>query len=218
MVRSIRWVGIRQRFFATLAGQLGHPRGVLGRGVARMLNRGNFRAVSAAVEALGVRPGEAVADIGFGGGVGLPLLVDRVGDDGRVYGVDISTSMIDRATRRFRGQVTAGRLRLLAGSLAALPLPDHTLDGAITVNTVYFVPELDRAFAELARVLRPSGRLVVGIGDPDWMASLPVTPYGFTLRSVAELIAGLERSGLSLADHRELRRGEQSFHLLVARA
>lgn len=183
-----------------------------------MLNRGNFRAVSAAVEALGVRPGEAVADIGFGGGVGLPLLVDRVGDDGRVYGVDISTSMIDRATRRFRGQVTAGRLRLLAGSLAALPLPDHTLDGAITVNTVYFVPELDRAFAELARVLRPSGRLVVGIGDPDWMASLPVTPYGFTLRSVAELIAGLERSGLSLADHRELRRGEQSFHLLVARA
>jgi SAM-dependent methyltransferase len=216
VIRNICGVNLRERYLATLAGQLGHPRGVLGKGVARLLNRGNVRAVSAAVEAAGVRPGESAADIGFGGGVGLPMLLDRVGGTGTAYGIDISTSMIDRAARRLRGQVESGRLRLLEGSLTHLPLPEHSIDAAITVNTVYFVPQLDQAFGELARVLRPSGRLVVGLGDPDWMAKLPFTPYGFALRPVAELVAGLQQAGLTLSDHRELHRGEQAFHLLVA--
>lgn len=210
-------MGLRKRLFAVVASQLGHPRGVLGRGVARLLNRGNQGAVTAAVAASAAGPGEAVADVGFGGAVGLPLLLDRVGAQGQVYGIEISTSMLARAAKRFRRPVAAGTLRLLEGSLTGMPLPDQALDAAITTNTVYFVPELERAFAELARVLRPAGRLVVGIADPDAMAQMPVTEYGFRLRPVAEVVTALQGAGFTLAEQRTIDRAGLRFHLLVAR-
>ncbi len=201
---------------STLAGQLGNPHGLLGKGVAAMLDRGNRAMVAGAVEAAEVAPGAAAADIGFGGGVGLSLLLDRVGAGGTVHGVEISPDMLARARSRFVSEVGAGRLRLLTGSLTELPLADAAVDAAITVNTVYFVPELDRACAELARVVRPGGRVVVGIGDPAAMARMPFTAYGFRLRPVADVIGELERVGFAVED-RVIEHRPVPAHLLVAR-
>jgi arsenite methyltransferase len=200
-----------------VAGQLGRPHGLLGRGVAIMLNRGNRRSLAAAVQATDIAPGGVAADIGFGGGVGLGLLLDRVGDDGLVHGVEVSEDMLRRARSRFAAHVEAGRLRLTDGSLTAVPLDDNSVDAAITVNTVYFVPELDAACAELARVLRPGGRAVVGIGDPEAMARLPFTSYGFTLRPVSDVIAALQKAGLDVVEHPRLDDVAIAHHLLVAR-
>jgi arsenite methyltransferase len=113
--------------------------------------------------------------------------------------------------------VDSGRLRLTQGSLTALPLADAALEAAITVNTVYFVADLDAACAELARVLRPGGRAVVGVGDPDAMARLPFTGYGFTLRPVAEVIAALEKAGLAVIEQQRLDEVAIPHNLLVAR-
>jgi SAM-dependent methyltransferase len=206
---------VRARLLSSLAGQLGNPHGVLGKGIAFVLNRGNKAAIAGAVEAASVAPGGAAADVGFGGGAGLSLLLDRVGADGVVHGVEISADMLARARSGHGSDIESGRLRLLEGSLTALPLPDDSLDAAITVNTVYFVPDLRAACAELARVVRPGGRLVVGIGDPDAMAKLPFTPYGFTLRPVPEVIAALEQAGCQV-EHRRLANTPIPHHLLVA--
>ena len=65
-----------------------------------MLNRGNRWSVKAAVQLSGAAPGKVVADVGFGGGIGLSLLLDRVGDRGVVCGIDISRDMLDRARSR----------------------------------------------------------------------------------------------------------------------
>ncbi len=199
-----------------VAGQLGHPSGPLGKVVALMLNRGNRATVAAAVEAAEVTAGDVAADIGFGGGVGLPLLLERAGTDGVVYGVEISTDMLTRAKSRHTAEIGSGRLRLLAGSLDDLPFDADSLDAAITVNTLYFVEDLDRACAELARVLRPRGRLVVGVGDPDAMAKMPFTPYGFRLRPVADLEAALVRAGFDVRET-PLAGAPVPFHLLTAR-
>ncbi len=201
---------------STIAGQLGNPSGVLGKGVARMLDRANRYMIDAAVDAARVAPGEAAADIGFGGGIGLRLLLDRTGSDGAVTGVELSRDMLTRARSRFAGEITAGRLRVLDGSLTELPLGNAELDAVITANTFYFVPELERACTELARVLRPKGRLVVGLGDPDAMAAMPFTRYGFRLRPVAEVIAALEQAGLTV-EHRVLEHKPISGHLLIGR-
>ena len=75
---------IRERLLAGLAGQLRRPHGVAGRAMGSMLNRANRAAVSAAVDALAPAPGQVTADIGFGGGLGLALLLGRVGTTGRV--------------------------------------------------------------------------------------------------------------------------------------
>ncbi len=206
---------VRARLLSTLAGQLGNPHGVLGKGVAFLLNRGNKVAIAGAVSATGVAPGATAADIGFGGGAGLSLLLDRVGADGVVHGVEISADMLARARSGRASDLGAGRLRLAEGSLTALPLADDSLDAAITVNTVYFVPDLTAACAELARVVRPGGRVVIGIGDPDAMAKLPFTSYGFTLRPVPEVIAALEQAGCDV-EHRPLANRPIPHHLLVA--
>jgi arsenite methyltransferase len=209
-------VNLRRRLNAGLARQLGHPAGLAGRVVGRALNRGNRRVVSAAVDALAVPPGAAVADIGFGGGVGLELLLERVGDDGRVHGVDISAEMLDRASRRFRDAIAAGRLTLHHGSMTDPPFAAGQLDGIISTNTIYFVADLDGAFAALAAALKPSGRIVLGMGDPEAMRAMPFTPYGFTLRPVDDVVASLVRAGLALEEDRRVGHGQLPFHLLVA--
>jgi arsenite methyltransferase len=193
---------LRQKLLSTVAGQLGRPHGLLGPLVARALNRGNARAIAAAVDAADVPRGGVAADIGFGGGLGLQLLLDRVGADGVVHGIEVADDMLNRARSRFSDDVGASRLKLAHGSLTALPLDDASIDAVITLNTVYFISELEAACAELARVLRPGGRAVVGIGDPEVMARAPFTPYGFTLRPVVEIVAALEQSGLTVEHHR----------------
>lgn len=206
---------LRTRFRKGLAGQLGHPRGPLGRVVGRRLNRSNRGKVTASIDALGDLDAAAVADLGFGGGVGLEVLLDRVGTAGHVHGVELSQTMLSRAQRRFRNEVGEGRLHLHAGSLTQLPLADDSLDAAITVNTIYFLPELDPALAELARCLKPSGRAVVGIADPVMMTKVPFTEYGFHIRSVAEVVAALSRAPLALKEDRRVGEGDEAGHLLV---
>ena len=98
---------------------------------------------------------------------------------GRVHGVEVSDTMLSQAARRYRRDVAAGRLALHTGSLTQLPFADSALDGVLTVNTIYFIAELNCAFTELARVVGSAGRIVVGVADPDAMARMPFTGHGF---------------------------------------
>jgi ubiquinone/menaquinone biosynthesis C-methylase UbiE len=207
---------LRERLLATVAGQLGRPHGILSPLVARALNRGNERAIAAAVDSAEIACGAVTADIGFGGGAGLQLLLDRVGDGGVVHGIEIADDMLRRARSRFGNDVGSGRLRLSRGSLTGLPLDDNSVDALITVNTVYFISELEAACTELARVVRPGGRVVIGIGDPDVMARLPFTPHGFTIRPVGEIAAALQDSGLQV-EQRRIEEKPMPRHLFIGR-
>ena len=158
-------MGARGRIEAGIARQLGHPTGLVGRLISKGLNRGNRRVVERAVEALPSGPNAAVADMGFGGGIGLRLLLDRPGAP-TVHGVEVSTEMIRQARAAFAAELAVGRLRLHHASITALPLATSSLDGLISVNTVYFIDDLDQAFSELARTLASEGRAVIGIRGP----------------------------------------------------
>jgi len=207
-------MGLRTRYDRLLARHLRRPEGPLGRLVAGRLDRRNRALIDSAIEALELEPGSVVADIGFGGGIGLELLLGRVTVE-QAIGVDISPAMVESARRRFAGEVRQGRLRLESGSLTEMPLPDSALDGAITVNTVYFVDDLGAALGEVARVLRPRGRLVIGIGDPDAMGRMRFTAHGFRLRSITELEGAITGSGLMLLDHRRVGEASVPGHLLT---
>lgn len=208
-------MGLRSRFLAGLARQLGQPEGLRGRIIGRGLNKGNRVAVTAAVAATDLRPGQVAADIGFGGGLGLQLLLDRVGADGHVHGVELSTTMLETATRRHARERSEGRLTLHAGTLGDLPLAEDSVDALITTNTIYFVEDLQRAFAEMVRVLRPTGRAVIGIADPEWLAATPVAAHGFRVRPIAELVGLLEQAGFSSVNDALVGGDERGFHLLV---
>ena len=182
----------------------------------RGLNRGNRDVVLAAVAATGLAAGQVGADIGFGGGVGLRPLLDRVGSEGHVHGVELSDTALAVARRRFGSDTAEGRLSLHAGDLADLPLPDDSLDAVITVNTVYFVEDLGRAFAELVRVVRPGGRAIIGVGDPATMSAMPVTAHGFALRPIKDLVSVLRGSGFGEVGDERVGTAARGFHILVA--
>ncbi len=208
-------MGLRDRMLGGLAAQLGRPTGLRGRLVGIMLNRSNRGTIAAAIDALDLQPDAVAADLGFGGGVGLALLLERVGSQGKVVGVDYSSTMVNRASGSFKSDVASGRLHLQNGSITQLPLKDGSLQGAITINTIYFISELDRAFSELARVIARGGRVVVGIGDPGMMSRIPTTPFGFTIRPVDDVAAVAKSAGLALQDHRRVGQGDEASHLLV---
>jgi arsenite methyltransferase len=207
----------RDRLNAALARQLRRPDGIVGRFIAGRLNRGNRGTIAAAIEGLELTAGSVAADLGFGGGIGLRLLLDRP-EVSEAVGVDFSEAMVTAARKRFKAELAEGRLRVESGSMTRLPLPDSSLDGAISVNTIYFLDDLAPALGELARVLRPDGRVVIGIGDPDAMADMSFTSHGFRLRPIPELEDSIARAGLDLVDHRRVASGRVRSHLLIGAA
>jgi arsenite methyltransferase len=209
---------VRAAINASVARQLRHPGGLAGQLVGAMMNRRNGQTITAAVDALSPQAGTVVADIGFGGGVGIKLLLDRVGAAGQVHGIEISQAMLNRAARRFRGEIADGRLSLHAASLTDLPLPQASLDGAITINTIYFIGDLDRAFSELARALKPSRHAVVGLADPEWMSKQPTTEHGFRIRPVSEVLDAAAHVGLVIDEALNPADGPFPYHLLVMSA
>ena len=213
---SLRDMDLPELVLSRVAAQLGHPHGLPGLVLGHLLNRANRVATTEAVEALDIPPGAVVADLGFGGGIGLELLLSRLLDGGLVHGVDRSSAMLSAAVRGHRREIETGRLALHNGPMEALPLETASLDGAITLNTLYFITDLAGALKECARVLKPSGQLVIGLGDPDTMARQPLTAHGFHVRPLVEVTNALLAAGLEVDQHRRVSTGDGVFHLLVA--
>lgn len=197
------------RLRAALSRQLSHPTGPGGRVVARLMNRGNRDLNADAIERLDVRQGLRVLDLGFGGGLTFGPLWER---GATVVGIDRAADMVAAARERHADQVAAGRLELHEGDVERLPLGDGAIDRILTVNTVYFWPDLALAFGELHRVLAPGGRVVLAIRDMKVMQQLD--PAVFTLREPAELVAALRAAGFAEADVHTPAGGKT--HLIVA--
>ena len=117
-----------------------------------------LRAWSIAVLAL--RPRERVVDIGSGTGEHARALADAVGESGEVVGVDPNEGMRAEAARR------APRARFVDGTAYDLPFPDGSVDAVTCERVFQHLDDPDRATREIARVLRPGGRVV--ITDTDW--------------------------------------------------
>ncbi|MEI8335090.1 MAG: ubiquinone/menaquinone biosynthesis methyltransferase, partial [Chloroflexota bacterium] len=101
--------------------------------------------------------GGSAVDVACGTGKVSAALAKRVGSTGRVVGVDFAPRMIDRALRAHR---TAANLEFVVGDALALPLPDATFDAATIAFGMRNLPDYRRGFAEMARVVRPGGRVV----------------------------------------------------------
>jgi arsenite methyltransferase len=114
-------------------------------------------------EALGAQPGERLLDAGCGPGFYVAELAEIVGDTGSVVGIDESDGMLCLAAARSEGR---SNVSFAQGVVTALPAEDESFDGAICVQVLEYVPEVDVALGELHRALRPGGRLVVW--DIDW--------------------------------------------------
>jgi ubiquinone/menaquinone biosynthesis C-methylase UbiE len=109
------------------------------------------------------RAGERILEPGFGTGQVLVALADRVGEDGKVYGIDISDGMVGEARKRLKREGLTGRVELTQGDAADLPYGDGCFDGVFMSFTLelFDTPEIPVVLGECMRVLKDGGRLCV---------------------------------------------------------
>jgi arsenite methyltransferase len=148
-------------------------------------------------------PGERVLDLGSGGGIDVLLSAQRVGPEGRAIGLDMTDEMLALA-RSNAAAANATNVEFLKGHIEAIPLPADSVDVVISNCVVNLAADKPAVFAEIARVLRPGGR----IGITDIVADDALTPAERAERgsyagciagalSISEMTDGLTAAGLT---------------------
>jgi arsenite methyltransferase len=108
-----------------------------------------------------LRPGERVVDVGCGAGIDSLIAAKKVGPEGRVIGVDMTPSMLEKARQ---GAKEAGlrNVEFREGYAEALPVEDGWADVVISNGVLNLMPDKAAALEEMSRVLKPNGRLQIG--------------------------------------------------------
>ena len=177
-----------------IAEQARRAHGPLGRLVAFIMARETWTQNQRAIAALDIENGENVLDIGCGHGRSLPALSDLT-PDGLVVGVDPSELMVKIAANRTKEMIEACRADVALAPVEDLPFVSESFDKALCVHVLYFWRDLHPALAEIARVLKPGGRLALLFRTDDCAAtaSFPADIYRF--RSCGDVATALDKVG-----------------------
>ncbi len=179
---------------ATRIGYSAQEIAALPEGANMGLSCGNPTAIAA------LRPGEVVVDLGAGGGFDCFLAGPKVGPAGRVIGVDMTPAMLTKA----RGNVAAYRsstgldnVEFRLGEIEHLPIADASVDVVISNCVINLSPDKPRVWREIARVLRPGGR--VAVSDIALLRPLPEA-----VAQMVEALVGCVAGAIEVENYRAM--------------
>jgi ubiquinone/menaquinone biosynthesis C-methylase UbiE len=141
-----------------LADRLGYPADVLDEIPDGAVE--SFAGVGYFFDLAELNDGETVVDLGSGSGMDVFFAATQVGSSGRVIGVDFTTEQLGKA-RRLAEEAGFDQVELREGRIENLPIDAGCCDCVISNGVINLAPEKERVFAEVARVLRPGGRLAI---------------------------------------------------------
>jgi ubiquinone/menaquinone biosynthesis C-methylase UbiE len=181
------------------AGHYDELTGIPSTAVQASLGCGNPTAVAE------LRPGDVVLDLGSGGGLDVLLSARRVGPTGFVYGLDATTEMIDLA-RRNATEAGVDNVEFLHGTIERIPLEDSSVDVVISNCVIVLSADKRAVFTEIARVLRPGGRVgisdIVRVSDDDSPCAVDCAVTAMTVDDYEDALrdAGLGRVAIELTE------------------
>jgi ubiquinone/menaquinone biosynthesis C-methylase UbiE len=138
----------------------GRPRGFLGRLGGVIMSRANRNAAAQVINLLDVRPDDKVLEVGFGPGVGIQLLLERV-TGGSVAGIDQSQEMVSQASARNASALRNAKVDLRYGSVERLPFADEMFDKVFAINSMQVWRDTSAGLLEIRRVLKPGGNVAL---------------------------------------------------------
>ena len=183
-----------------LDGQHGHPRGLVGRLLGEQMVRQHIPETTWTLALLDFQPEDQILEIGFGAGRAIEIAAAQV-TNGQVSGIDHSQEMVRAASRRNARAIKAGRVALQRGDVGTtLPFDDNRFDKIFSIQTFYFWSDPPRSLAEIFRVLKPGGMLVITLstGTIDTTESTGLERYQQILEE--QIIPGMKQCGFLRAD------------------
>lgn len=168
-----------------IGGQFAEPEGIGGAFAAKIMNVMNAEHYRAVERFVCKDDGAKILDIGFGNGHMLKILDKKL--NAKLYGIDISPDMIEKASRKNGEAVSLNRMALQMANITELPYNDNFFDTVYTINTVYFWGDLTRAFDEIRRVLKDGGNFVCTFYSKNYLDTLAYCDTGFDKFTPQEL-------------------------------
>lgn len=179
-----------------IAAQLACPSGEHGVVVGEKMNEVNAGIIARSIEALAATAGECVAEIGPGNGILSLPIIEAIGSSGHYIGLERSADMAAQ-TLEILKQDKSTKIDMYVGDCMNAAITEHSLDGLIAVNVLYFIDDIDAFFAKILTWLKPGARVVFGVRSQGTLEALPFTRYGFHIRSQEEIVAKLTASGFA---------------------
>lgn len=171
------------------AEQLRKPHGEGAEAIAAYMRELNRALYAHVVKLLLPEKEKQLLEIGFGEGI-VPEMLHQQSETMHYTGIDFSEEMVNMAAAK-----NIPGTRFLFGEVATMPFADQTFDVCFGINVVYFWENPERELAEILRVLKPGGCLMLGYRPKTFMQAIPFTQFGFTLYETANLEGLLVKHG-----------------------
>ena len=181
-----------------IGSQYSQPKGMIGRAIGERMRRQHEPEVQWTLSLLDVRPTDSILEIGFGSGRAIELLTAQA-TDGHIAGIDLSRTMLHVASQRNAQAIQRGQVELRQGNVTTLPFEDAQFDTIFSIHTLYFWPDYARAIAEIARVLKPGGLLVVTFSPGTVAADGTQQLNSFQKIVEEQVLPDIKQSGFSAA-------------------
>ncbi|WP_305512324.1 class I SAM-dependent methyltransferase [Methanobrevibacter sp. V14] len=165
-----------------------------------------------AFESVDVGKNDKILDIGCGGGANIEKFLKLT--ENNVDGLDYSDISVQESIKRNQKAIDGGRCSVIQGDVSDMPIDDESYDLISAFSTIYFWPELDETFKEVARVIKPKGRFMIAQGtdgnhpdDEKWISTIE----GMRIYNAGELNEYLLNAGFNSIENYK----KKNEHLLV---
>lgn len=165
-----------------------------------------------AFESVDVGKNDKILDIGCGGGANIEKFLKLT--ENNVDGLDYSNISVQESIKRNQKAIDGGRCSVIQGDVSDMPIDDKSYDLISAFSTIYFWPELDETFKEVARVIKPKGRFMIAQGtdgnhpdDEKWISTIE----GMRIYNAGELNEYLLNAGFNSIENYK----KKNEHLLV---